>query len=100
MMVIIAERISPPVRGWLTMHLLEVQPLVFVGVVNARVRQQLAADLQRQLTAGTGAATLVWEESGVIRLRTYGQTSYMVHDFDGLSLMVQAVSLRTSVIED
>jgi len=91
MMVIIAERIAPPVRGWLTMHLLEVQPLVFVGVVNARVRQQLAVDLQRQMTAGVGAATLVWDEAGIIHLRTYGQPSYVVHDFDGLALMVQAL---------
>jgi CRISPR-associated endoribonuclease Cas2 subtype I-E len=94
MMVVVAEHITPVVRGWLAMHLLEVQPLVFVGVVSARVRQHLIADLPRHLANGSGGVTVVWADAGAMQMRTYGHVRYTVCDFDGLPLMVQALSAR------
>jgi len=87
MIVLLVERVKPSLRGELTRWLLEPRPGVFVGQVSARVRDRLWDRLCRSLD--TGAALLIYTtntEQG-FGLRSYGETSRELVDFDGLWLI-------------
>lgn len=91
MMIVIAEQIAPALRGWLATHLLEVQPHVFVGVVSARVRQQIINEVRQHIKPPIGGATIVYADTTAthaLEIVTVGQTTYVRHDFDGLPLMM------------
>jgi CRISPR-associated endoribonuclease Cas2 subtype I-E len=92
MMTVITEQITPALRGWLTTHLLEVQPHVFVGVVSARVRQQIINEVRRHIKPPFGGATIVYAATTTgqaLEIITVGQTTYVLEDFDGLPLMMR-----------
>lgn len=89
MLILIGERLESGLAGWLSHFLLEVAPQTFVGVVSARVRNEILQVVPRKLAGG--ALTVVYtarNEQGYI-IKTYGETTYQVEDFDGLTLMAR-----------
>jgi CRISPR-associated endoribonuclease Cas2 subtype I-E len=88
MMVVITEHIANSLYGWLSQHLLEVQPNVFMGVVSARVRAHIIQTITRDIKRSLGGATVVTIQSNTLDMATIGCTTYQIHDFDGLKLMV------------
>lgn len=89
MAVLIVERAAPSLRGQLTRWMIEVKAGVFVGSLNVRVREQL---WQRAVERNPeGGCVLVYEarnEQGFAVL-SYGDTSRVLCDFDGLALVRQ-----------
>ncbi len=87
MVVILLERVPASVRGELTRWLLEVQTGVFVGQVSGLVRDKLWENAT--VAKGAGAAMLLYSsdnEQG-FQMRTTGDTSRAIVEFDGLSLI-------------
>lgn len=86
-MVMILERVPPSLRGELTRWLLEPRAGVFVGQVSALVRERLWEKARGQ--ARGGGCLLIYSsntEQGY-RMESSGETSRMVEDFEGLSLI-------------
>jgi len=87
MTLFLLERVPVSLRGELTRWLIEPKTGVFVGRVSAMVRDKL----WERVTAGakTGAAMLIYSsdtEQGYL-IRTCGETSRSIVDFEGLSLV-------------
>ena len=87
MVVIILEKVPVSVRGELTRWLIEPHPGVFVGHVNAMVRDRLwtkCCDARR-----TGGVVQAWSTNNEQRLqmRMAGTTKRTVVDLDGLQLI-------------
>jgi CRISPR-associated protein Cas2 len=85
--VLILERTPPTLRGELSRWLIEPKAGVFVGKLSAMVREklwQLVVDRK-----GVGAAMLLQsaETEQGFRIRTHGDTSRTVLDFEGLQLV-------------
>lgn len=82
------EKVSPGLRGEITRWMLELRPGVFVGNVSALVREKLWEAICQKLKGG--AVTLLHSaanEQGY-KIRTFGDTTRKVKDFDGLQLIV------------
>ncbi len=87
MVIFIVERVPPGLRGELTRWFLEPKAGVFVGRVSALVRDLLWEKVCRDCRGG--AALLIYSsdrEQG-FALRTQGDTSRRVEDFEGLFLI-------------
>jgi CRISPR-associated protein Cas2 len=92
MVVMILERVSPSLRGELTRWLLEPRAGVFVGTVSALVRDKIWELVCQR--GGNGGGMLVYtsdNEQG-FALRLWGNTSRLVRDFEGLSLVTAPVN--------
>lgn len=88
LVVFVLERVPAPVRGDLSRWLLEPHTGVFVGNVNADVRDRLWRRICRH--ARDGACLLVHESPDVeqrLTLSTFGDPSRTLRDFDGLALV-------------
>ena len=88
MVVVLMEKVSPALRGEITRWMLELRPGVFVGNVSAMVREKLWEMICQKLKGG--AVTLLHSaanEQGY-KIRTFGETTRKVKDFDGLQLIV------------
>ena len=86
MVVMIVEKVTPSLRGELTRWLIQPKTGVFVGRLSARVRDLLWKRVEKSIR--TGAAVQIYSaktEQG-FSIRTLGQTSKMMEDFDGLIL--------------
>jgi CRISPR-associated protein Cas2 len=91
---IIGENLPAKLAGWISHWLIEVQPQVYIGVVSARVRDQLLQQVRNQLATG-GGATAVYSartEQGLM-IKTYGATTQRVVDLDGVLLMAKRTPL-------
>lgn len=99
MIVLILERVPVSLRGELTRWLLEAKPGVFIGRVSAMVRDKLwdkvcddaspSRARKSTATAKSSGALLVHSadnEQG-FAIRYYGETSRLVVDFEGLTLI-------------
>lgn len=87
MTIIVLEKVSASLRGELTRWMIEPKAGVFVGRVSAMVRDKLWERMSEGVK--TGAAILIHasdNEQG-FAVRTHGQTSRIIVDFDGLSLV-------------
>lgn len=87
MVVIVLERVPSTLRGELTRWLLEPSTGVFVGTVSALVRDKLWELVCERV--GKGGALLVYttdNEQG-FALQFWGETTRLVRDFEGLSLV-------------
>lgn len=85
--MLIVERAAPSLRGELTRWLLEPRAGVFVGSVSARVRDRLWEKVCR--SPQVGAALLVYTtntEQG-FALRSFGDASRELVDYEGLWLV-------------
>ncbi len=88
MVVFLMEKVSVSLRGEITRWMLELRPGVFVGNISALVREKLWEMVCQKLKGG--AATLLHSaanEQGY-KIRTFGDTTRKVKDFDGLQLIV------------
>lgn len=88
MVVILMEKVPPALRGEITRWMLELRTGVFVGNVSALVREKLWEAVCQKLKGG--GATLLHSaatEQGY-KIRTHGDTSRKIRDFDGLQLVV------------
>ena len=87
MTVIILERATPGLRGQLTRWMLEVRAGVFVGTLNARVREKLwALTRARNPNGGSLLVFRAQNEQGFI-VESHGDTSRWIFDIDGLLLV-------------
>jgi len=87
MVVIVLEKVPPPLRGHLTRWMLEVSSGVFVGRLSALVRDLLWEKCQHKAAGGRG--TLMYRtntEQGFI-LEMFGDSKRSVMDYDGLQLV-------------
>ena len=102
MTVIVAERVPPSLRGYLTRWMLEIHPGVFVGTLSARVRESLWERLMVKRHKLTSAVLLLHNvpgEQGFTMLAA-GAGSRQIADFDGLLLLrraEKAISHQVSV---
>lgn len=87
MTIIVVEKVSVSMRGELTRWMIEPKTGIFVGKITAMVRDKLWERVGEGVK--TGAALLIHgadNEQG-FAVRTHGQTSRLIVDFDGLSLV-------------
>lgn len=87
MTVLMLERVPPSLRGELTRWLLEPRAGVFVGNISAMVRERLWEKARKDAKGGAGM--LLWSsntEQG-FRIRTFGDTTRSIRDFEGLLLV-------------
>jgi CRISPR-associated protein Cas2 len=87
MVVMILENVPPAARGALSRWLIEPHPGVFVGDVNALVRDKLWERCCK--ACKKGGAVQIWStnnEQGYM-LRMHGQTRRQVVDWEGLLLI-------------
>lgn len=87
MLVMSLTECPPRLRGELTRWLLEIRPHVYVGHVNARVRDELWDKTCKEI--GAGSAVQIWntlDEQG-FKARSWGTPDYVLRDFDGLLLV-------------
>lgn len=87
MIVILLERVPPGLRGELTRWLLEPRAGVFVGTVSALVREKLWDRTCRKMRDGAGMLIYTTNTEQGFALRTWGDPSRVVEDFEGLSLI-------------
>ena len=89
MIVLILERVPESLRGELTRWLLEPKACVFVGIVNAQVREKLWAKVLDNLNPNSGAL-LIHNDPNTdwgFRLRTHGTLKRRIVERDGLQLV-------------
>ena len=87
MVVILMEKVPVSLRGEITRWMIEPRPGVFVGNISALVRDKLWEHICEKLKGG--AATLLQSaatEQGY-HIRTHGDTTRHIRDFDGLQLV-------------
>lgn len=87
MLVMTVTDCPPSLRGELTRWLLEIRPHVYVGHVNARVREQLWHKACAKLP--DGSVVQIWNtpnEQGYT-LRSHGEPTYRLREFEGVLLV-------------
>lgn len=101
-MVVMTLELAPPrLRGWLTRWLTEVAPGVYVGDVNALVRD-LLWDAVVDASAETGRAIQVYStnnEQGYA-IRMHGDGKRKVVELDGLQLIANRHAAWFDWLED
>lgn len=87
MVVLVLERVPVSLKGELTQWFLEVKSGVFVGDVSARVRDKLWEKVCASRKDGSAIMIYGTNTEQGYALRTEGDTSREVVDFDGLFLI-------------
>lgn len=87
MVVLILERVPPSLRGELTRWFLEPKAGVFVGRVSALVRDKLWEKACKQAKDGGCLLLHSSDHEQGYRVRSFGQTTRHIEDFDGLVLV-------------
>lgn len=87
MVVMILEKVPISLRGELTRWLVEPHPGVFIGHVNAMVREQLWVKCCEAKRAGGVVQAWSTNTEQRFQIRTAGATKRTVVDFDGLQLI-------------
>ena len=87
MVVMVLHKVPVSLRGELTRWLLEPHPGVFVGHVNAMVRDRLWDKCCRSRRAGGVFQAWTTNNEQRLRMRSHGDTKREVLDFDGLQLI-------------
>ncbi len=87
MVVMVLEKVPPSLRGELTRWLIELHPGVFIGHVNAMVRDRLWDKCCR--AKRTGGVVQAWSTNTEQRfqMRSYGDTRREIVELDGLQLI-------------
>lgn len=86
MVVLVVEKVSAGLRGEITRWMLEPRTGVFVGSVNAMVREKLWEKVRDSV--GSGGALMVFSsntEQGFI-MRSFGATSREIVTLEGMAL--------------
>ena len=87
MVVMILEKVPVSLRGELTRWLLEVHPGIFVGHVNAMVRDRLWDKCCKAKRAGGVLQMWTTNTEQCFQMRAHGETRREIVEFDGLQLI-------------
>lgn len=88
MTIVVLESCPPALRGDMTKWLLEINTGVYVGKINARVREQLWERITANIRQGR--ATMVWSSRGEQGMSfKVHNTAWQPIDFDGITLMMR-----------
>ena len=87
MVVMILEKVPVSLRGELTRWLLEPHPGVFVGHVNAMVRDRLWEKCCKAKRAGGVLQIWTTNTEQRFQMRAHGDTRREIAEFDGLQLV-------------
>ena len=90
MVVFLMEKVPVALRGEITRWMLELKPGVFVGNISALVREKLWEMICQKLKGGAAMLLHSAANEQGYKIRTFGETSRKVKDFDGLQLIVVA----------
>lgn len=87
MLVMILERVPASVRGELSRWLIEPHPGVFIGYVNAMVREKLWEKCCKKCR--DGGVIQMWSTNNEQRfdIRVYGENKREIVDYEGLRLV-------------
>lgn len=86
MVVIMLEKVPSSVRGELTRWMLELHTGVFVGNISALVRDKLWEVICLKLRGGAALLLHSADTEQGFTIRSYGDSSRVIQDFDGLLL--------------
>ncbi len=87
MVVIVLEKVPKRLRGELSRWMLEVSTGVFVGSMSALVRDLLWEKCKEKKTAGRCCQMYRTNNEQGFSIRTHGDTTRTLVDFDGLTLV-------------
>jgi CRISPR-associated protein Cas2 len=87
MVVLILERVPTSLRGELTRWMLEPKAGVFVGKLSAMVRERLWEKACEGIRDGAGTLFYSADNEQGFSIRYYGDTTKVIVDFEGLSLV-------------
>jgi CRISPR-associated protein Cas2 len=93
MLVMTLTDCPPGLRGYLTKWLLEIHSGVFVGQVNARIRESLWVRIQEMCKNGNAVMVYSVNNEQKMDFRVLG-TTWEPIDFDGIKLMLRPSSAR------
>ncbi len=88
MVVFLMEKVPVSLRGEITRWMLELRPGVFVGNISALVREKLWETVCQKLKGGAAMLLHSAANEQGYKIRTFGDTTRKVKDFDGLQLIV------------
>jgi len=93
MVVIMLDKVSPSVRGYLSRWLIEPKTGVFVGKVSALVRDLLWDKLKSRI--GKGSAVQIWSSNNEqgFDVRMIGERNRILVDNEGLTLVKKLKTL-------
>ncbi len=94
MVVFLMEKVPVSLRGEITRWMLELKPGVFVGNISALVREKLWEMVCQKLKGGAAMLLQSAANEQGYKIRTFGETSRKVKDFDGLQLIVVSDKTR------
>lgn len=83
----VMENVPPSLRGECTRWMLEVKAGVFIGTVNATVRERLWQMVQEQANGGNCLIAYSCNNEQGYRMEVCGNPRRRVVDFDGLQLI-------------
>ncbi|MFN0095624.1 MAG: type I-E CRISPR-associated endoribonuclease Cas2e [Dehalococcoidia bacterium] len=86
MIVVVLERVPVGLRGELTRWLLELRAGVFVGTVNALVRDLLWEQVCQKAEGGSAVLVFNTDNEQGFTFRLWGAPSYWPEEFEGLLL--------------
>ena len=87
MMVLILERVPASLRGELSRWLIEPKTGVFVGKLSAVVRDMLWERAVRGSRGGAGMLVFASQNEQGFTIRTFGDTSRVPMDWEGITLI-------------
>lgn len=87
MVVIVLEKVPKTLRGELSRWMLEVSTGVFVGSMSAMVRDLLWEKCKEKKTVGRCCQMYRMNNEQGFEIRTHGDTTRTLVDFDGLTLV-------------
>jgi len=87
MVVMVLEKVPPSLRGELTRWLIELHPGVFIGHVNAMVRDRLWDKCCRAKRTGGVVQASSTNTAQRFQMRSYGDTRREIVELDGLQLI-------------
>lgn len=87
MVVLILERVPASLRGELSRWMLEPRTGVFVGKLSAIVRDKLWQKAARDAKGGAGTLLYSSQSEQGFSVRTFGDTSRVLMDWEGLLLV-------------
>lgn len=86
MVVIILENASEKLRGIITRWMIETKPGVFVGKINASVREKIWDIIKQDVMQGALLIYACNNEQGY-KIEMYGEPTRALVDLDGLQLI-------------
>lgn len=86
MTILILERVRPSLRGELTRWMIQPKTGVFLGRISARVRELLWNKAAKARKGGAGLLIYTDSNEQGFTIKTCGDTSKIIEDFEGLLL--------------